>query len=520
MVMYISMGRKGIRLSATLALCVCLISPSLFGEEKAIELGKDRRWREMRSLDGIAAVPGRWGFTDLALSTGEYALDKTTEMLFHFNAPGESDARAAYDLAKDGPLVADSVSALGSGSAAFTGSPSGVDLVAPSGSLFSPGAVWGDFTIEMWLYPATLSNGETILAWEGSLKEGGTSIAQSLRASLSNRKLAWDFAELFTLPAGKRLRVRLAGTRQLLPRVWHHHLLRFDARTGMLEYLLDGAPEAIGWITSSGGESGDVAVPRIGREHSSPVSLGPGFTGFLDELRVSRRFVEDPTLTRFLGRTGSAVSTILDLGFTATRILAVEATASEPGDSAVQFSYQVSDVWRGPRLLKGDTDWVPFRPGEPMENVRGRYVQLMVELFPDGTRTRSPRLSSIRVVYEPNIPPVPPAGLAGSAGNGKVTLSWRKSTEPGVKGYLVYYGEAPSTYLGASGATGASSAQGTDASAPDSPIDASDATRIEIGGLANGTLYYFAVAAYDSSEPRQQSAFSAEVSARPSRIFK
>jgi hypothetical protein len=73
---------------------------------------------------------------------------------------------------------------------------------------------------------------------------------------------------------------------------------------------------------------------------------------------------------------------------------------------------------------------------------------------------------------------------------------------------MVYFGEAPHTYLGASSALG------------DSPIDAGDATRIEIGGLANGSLYYFAVAAYDSSEPRQQSAFSAEVSARPSRIYK
>ncbi|MBE3132159.1 MAG: hypothetical protein IMZ55_01695 [Acidobacteria bacterium] len=239
------MSRKGIRPSAALALCLCLIAPFLSGEEKTIELGRDRRWRDMRSLDGLAAVPGRWGFQDLALSTGEYALDRTTEMLFHFDAAGQSDARAAYEFAKDAPLLADSLSAMGSGSAAFTGGSSGVDLIAPSGSLFSPGAVWGDFTIEMWLYPATLSNGETILAWEG--------VAQSLRASLVDRKLAWDFAELFTLPAGKRLRVRLAGTRQLLPRAWHHHLLRFDARSGMLEYLLDGAPEAIAWITSSGG---------------------------------------------------------------------------------------------------------------------------------------------------------------------------------------------------------------------------------------------------------------------------
>ncbi len=77
-----------------------------------------------------------------------------------------------------------------------------------------------------------------------------------------------------------------------------------------------------------------------------------------------------------------------------------------------------------------------------------------------------------------------------------------------MKGYLVYYGAAPHNFLG----TGA--AQG------ESPIDAGTATTIVIDGLDNGSLYYFAVTAYDSSVPRQQSEFGAEVSARPSRIYR
>ena len=157
----------------------------------------------------------------------------------------------------------------------------------------------------------------------------------------------------------------------------------------------------------------------------------------------------------------------------------------------------------------------PSGPSESFpESVRGRYVQIMVELFPDGMRSQTPRVSSIRIIYEPNVPPVAPAGLTATPSNGMVTLSWRKSTEPGVKGYMVYFGTAPHTYLGAGSATGAIGAT------PDSPIDAGSSTRLEIKGLENGGLYYFAVVAYDSSEPRQQSAFSAEVSARPSRLYK
>jgi hypothetical protein len=303
--------------------------------------------------------------------------------------------------------------------------------------------------------------------------------------------------------------VSLSGTKQLLPRTWHHHLLRFDSREGLLEYRLDGLPEAILHVTDTGREAGSIAVPVLGSAFSGALVLGAGFTGFMDELRISRRFVDDPVLSRFLGKTGVATSRIIDLGYSATRIARIETVDATPSDSGIEFSYQAADTWGGRRLLKTDTDWVPFVPGSDFgDTLKARYIQLRVEMYPDGSRTQSPRLSSLRVVYEPNLPPAPPAGLVATAGNGKVTLTWRKVNDLNVKGYVVFYGTSPHNYLG----TGA--AQGS------SPVDAGSSTTIEIGGLENGSLYYFAVAAYDTSDPRQQSEFSAETSARPSRIFK
>jgi hypothetical protein len=218
--------------------------------------------------------------------------------------------------------------------------------------------------------------------------------------------------------------------------------------------------------------------------------------------------VENAVLQRYPGKTGVAVSRYFDLGFSGTRILRIEATFAEPADSAVRFYYQVSDTYKSARSL-GDGEWVPFTPpGDFGDPPRGRYIQLMVELFPDGTRMQSPRVSSLRVAYQPNLPPAPPAGLLATPGNGTVVLTWRKVIDLGVKGYEVYYGTSPQNYLGAGAAQG------------DSPIDAGDATRLEITGLENGTLYYFAVIAYDGFDPPQRSAFSASVSARPSRIYK
>lgn len=510
--MYRIMVRKQPR-SGTVFLCLLLLAGPLSALERSIELGKGSLWGEMQALEGVSAVPGRWGFQDLALTSGEYAPDSATELLLHFDAPGTADATGSYALDGSPPLLADSVTALGGGSAAFTGDERAVGFQARRDAMFSPGAVWGDFAIEFWLYPATLSNGESIIAWTGVSREdpgqGEKLLSQSLQCVVRDRRLVWDFQNLFTLPTGERLPVMLRGTRQLLPRMWHHHLLRFDARAGLLEYRLDGLPEAILHTTDTGTESGSIAVPKVGLAHAAPVTLGRGFTGFLDEVRISRRAVDDPVISRFLGKTGSAVSRILDLGFSSTRIARIEAVASTPADTTVEYYYKTADTWNGKQLLGGPTDWVPFTPGTDFKDtLKARYIQLRVELYPDGSRALSPRVSALTVVYEPNPPPAPPAGLMATAGNGRVTLTWRAVNDLGVKGYLVYYGGAPHNFLG-SGAT-----QG------ESPIDAGTATTLVIDGLENGSLYYFAVTAYDSSVPRQQSDFGPEVSARPSRIYR
>ena len=499
--------------SGALILCLLFLASTLPGLEKAIELGKDSLWGDMMTMEGVTAVPGRWGFHDLVIESGAYAPDSATELLLHFDGAGAADATGAYVFSGAEPLISTVVAAMGGGSAAFTGGAKGDSLKAPADAMFSAGAVWDDFSIEFWLYPATLSAGETVISWTGSARDGAgpdaKRVGQTLRCYVRDRKLVWDFLNVFVLPGGGHLPVTLAGTRQLLPRVWHHHMLRFNSREGLLEYRLDGIPEAIAHTTDTGRESGSIAVPAVGRVYAGPLVLGGGLTGFLDELRISRRFVEDPVLSRFLGKTGSATSRILDLGFSATRVARVEAVTSKPSDTGVAYFYQAADTWNGKKLLKRTTDWVPFTPGTDFKDtLMARYLQLRVELYPDGSRAQSPRLSSLRVVYEPNVPPAPPAGLMATAGNGKVTLTWRKVNDLNARGYLVYYGGAPRTYLG----TGA--AQG------DSPVDAGAAPSITIDGLANGNLYYFAVAAYDGADPRQQSDFSPETSARPSRIYK
>jgi len=481
------------------------------GLEQSFDLGRERRWRDMAAYDGVVSVPGRWGLEDLTLDQGGYRVDADTELLYHFDRTSEGDAAGAWRYAGSGAgagaMVAGAAAAIGTGGAAFQGRGDGVALAGPKDGLFAPGSAWGDFTIEFWLHPATLANGETVLSWEGGVREGGGVATQALRATFRDRRLVWEARDLFALPGGPRVSFTLTGIRQLLPRAWHHHLLRFDARLGLLEYALDGVVEAVVHATDNGSEKGSVALPTIGAALSGPLVIGGSYTGFLDELRFSRRFVEAPALARFPASSGTAVSRLVDLGTTAARLVRIETVQTTPSDSALFHYYRLSDELARSAGADADAGWIPFAPGTALPvGTRGRWLQLLVEFFPDGRRTSAPTLSTIRVVYEPHLPPLAPAGLVATPGNGKVTLSWRRVDDPEVAGYEVYYGTEPGSWFGDGAAEGPS------------PIDAGDATGLVVTGLENGRLYYFTVAAYNDAAPKQRSAFAAEAGARPSRI--
>ncbi|MDR3139056.1 MAG: fibronectin type III domain-containing protein, partial [Treponema sp.] len=119
----------------------------------------------------------------------------------------------------------------------------------------------------------------------------------------------------------------------------------------------------------------------------------------------------------------------------------------------------------------------------------------------------TPYLEDLRVLYQPDPPPLPPVQITAIPRDGGVDLSWKASHDTDLTGYLVYYGLKEGNYLGDHALLGAS------------PIDAGKRTSIRIDGLRNGALYYFAVAGYDRVDPYRPGMFSREVTARPLRML-
>ncbi|MBA7614840.1 hypothetical protein ES703_22114 [subsurface metagenome] len=477
---------------------------AIFCLDKQIVLGRGDAWRDITQVENLVVKPGKWGSQDFYLADHQYMPDEATDLLLHFNQKPLRDEAEKYLLLQEDFILSPRFKKLGEASAGFSSTKPGLMLKPGRGSLFERGSFWDDFSIEFWLYPALLEEGEVVFSWAGSRWQNDKIIPQKILAGIERRKLSWEFENFFISSAGSKFLFSLQGITPLIPRKWHHHLLRYDSINGLLEYLVDGVPEAFIYTSSRGAERGSLPPPLVGDAGSGPVAIGQRFTGFLDELRISRRFEDAPFLTRYSGRCGTAVSRIFDLGFSGTQLKRIESVFRKPSNSEVFFYYQIAD--RLEELNQLPSAWQQFIPGTDFDNVRGRFLQIRFELLPDGLRDNSPDLSEIRITYEQDLPPVPPAAVRAVPGNGRVELYWKEVNEEDMRGYLIYYGDRPGKY------------HGMDAGEGISPIDAGDVSHFKVSGLENGRLYYFAVVAYDAAEPPHSSLFSAEISARPSGI--
>jgi hypothetical protein len=391
-----------------------------------------------------------------------------------------------------------------------------------------------------------MESGEQILAWAAASN-------QRIYGETLRNRLRWTFQEFFSPPGGgQRLSITIESRMVLTPRTWSPHLIRYNANTGLLEYLINGRIENIAYTTTSGTErkssARDVYIPQINRDGS--FVLGSRFSGILDEFRIynkvinapgrtaletaGRTSLELPELSKFPRSGGRIETRTLDLGEAGSTVLRIEAsggrlsptTGTSGGrrmvvkntyagrgnfrfadDSALQFFIRTAEE----PYRFNQIPWTPIVAGEEIPgSMKGRYVQLAAAFYPSGDCETSPYLEEVRIIYDSNEAPYPPSLVVARAMDGAVDLSWRSSPDADTRGYLIYYGTSSGVYYGEGSILGSS------------PIDARNRTSIRLEGLRNGTLYFFAVAAYDGSGPRPEDLhagkFSREVSARPLRM--
>ncbi|MBR7064482.1 MAG: fibronectin type III domain-containing protein, partial [Treponema sp.] len=350
-----------------------------------------------------------------------------------------------------------------------------------------------------WLCPSVVENGEVVFSWRSSRNFFNDILYQMISASFYRGHLEWTLTNVFDGFSGND--IVLEGTTRLVPEKWSHHSFCYSEENGMLEYRMNGMLEAITYATTTSRDAGTVHQLFLG--YPSTVEFCPKYTGLIDDIRIQKGYDEG----RVSGYSkynvnGGRIETRPLLASTGASLNFIEGLFDAVGETEIQVYVRSGDEFFN--WTDSFPEWKPVILGQEIFDVTGRYFQVALDLFPDGSGKRTPSVSELKITYTPLPEPLPPFAVDVVAGNESVKVSWQKSVDESVGGYLLYYGTRSGEYLGINAFEGMS------------PVNVGDVTSFELSGLRNGTIYYITIASYSKYDGRIVGAFSKEVFARPS----
>ena len=480
---------------------ICTAVMQLQGMQQIVNIGGQSGWETVSVMKGVSLSSGSKAYPDMVLQSSRYHVDKNTDLLMHFDTRID-DAANRYKTKSGTVRISHRYTAMGTGSGVFTNDGQGIQLVPKKDSYFAPGNTGDSFSMEFWLNPAYAADNEEIISFRSSRKNRKNEIVpQEVTCYIEGRRLKWTFKNFFFDPVHFTSSVTLKGEDTIIPEEWHHHMLVFHSSNGLLEYYMDNKLEGITYATASGTDDNAPLVPLIGAIIQGKFLLGKNFTGFMDELRIEKKIVDKPVLSEFQNSSGSFTTKLIDMGRGGSKLEKIHVDADIPDNSTILSYYRVYSDFR--QTLQSAPPWEPFRPGTFITKMNtGRFFEIRLKMYANGSGTLSPEIHSIQTVYDKNLPPLAPLSVKAVPGNGSITLYWKNIGEADIQGYLIYYGTKSGVYFGA------------DAQEGTSPISVSGVT-YTLHGLTNGTLYYFAVAAFDKAGVSYPGAFSKEISIRP-----
>lgn len=487
------------------------------------------------------------------------------DIAISFNYPPaklKKDDSRKYIISEANYNFVKAVGSLGGGCAEFFKADHAIEIESGEGQWLGSCGDLGSFTIEFRLNPKKPDG--KIFSRVSSLS--GKKIG--IEILIKNSSIVTVMNNFFAGPGGSRADAVIGGKNKIPLEKWAHFLLTYDRLSGKLAHRINGDETESRYMTQSGAPYNGAMTPTFGITDeknfgeykcldSPDAEIGRGYTGMIDEFRISYKYFDDLEKTTEIayknylklqktGRIpvnyeGLATSPVYDLAAAGTKVTNFSWKQTAPKDTFIWMEFRISDD----KYTFDDNElkWYRINNGQrkiylqktDQDNyLRGRYCQWRAHLIPSPDGTGSPLLSQINMEYQIDAPPGVPRFLeVESSSGGRVVLKWRKSVEADLYGYKIYYGVYPDRYDGI-----LTHVNGRRIDNLSATLDRSNDVRVIINNavieenrklqrrsvlsyppLHNTVLYYFAVSAYDSYKPdtvhNHESELSAPVSARP-----
>lgn len=474
---------------------------------KEYVIGGEKGWGNLNVTDNLTTAKGRYGYESLEVAPSGFKGDAWTDLIVNFENPYNPVDFGNYSVVQNSlSSVADT--ALGK-TCGLSRNQGGITLRGNDYTLFGSEGLTGSFSIEFWLNPSLVENGETIFQWHSSRNVDNRILFQQIGATFNSGKLEWSLSNIFDLFYEGTSDLKLKGTSTIIPKTWSCHVISFDSETGILEYLVNGLVEDIKYITSTGHEDGNISHPILGV--AAEFDLVPDYTGKIDDFRIMRRpYTAEKYQSAEMAGSLDHMKYIPTGGHFETKPIriskgctlnSVTAEMSVPGETAVELYVRSGENFYN--WTDSYPEWKIIESGEELSGITGLYFQIAGNLFPDGNGSTTPNLTQITLDYTELPEPLPPFSINAVAGDKCVTISWNASVDETTGGYYLYYGNRSGEYLGRVALEG------------NSPVNVGNTTSFTLTGLNNGTIYYFAVASWSKYDKSVTGNLSKEVFARP-----
>lgn len=494
---------KFIQRFVVFCLLLILLVP-IWGEKKVLNLGGKNSWPTPWIEGNTTQESGFGGKNTIQLSTKPLFIpgDKNVDFAISFDKEGMIEETQNYTITKHGGEQIGSLEGItGKSAGKFSRGRGGLSLTGTPGCFFGTPGLKGSFTLSFWLYSAVAEDGEQIFSWKTSRKSRNKMVSQFIRGAIFNNRIEWTFNNFFVPPSGSETNFVLTAQDMLIPDTWNFHTITFNEFTGLLEYRINGKTQGILYTTSTGHEGGQIFIPETG--YNAPLEICHAFSGLIDEIIFKTEFTETDITGKFNENGGIYYSQPIDLGSKSSKILDIKTEAYIPQGTDYQVFVRTGNNFY--QWTENSPEWHTVNENTNYNDLKGRYAQIRIYLFTNGEADLSPEITGMQITWEEESSPWPPSTLYAEAGDGEVTLEWSSSPNLTTQGYLVYYGKKTGEYFGTEGDSGPS------------PINAGNVNSITISGLKNGTLYYFAVSAYNDEDDMYSGTLSKEVNARPKR---